>query len=356
MKILIFCINVCYIVKSFALLNLNTKALLFCTENLGKIIGDLTDASLSQSQRLVKCILEQTNIDKINKKGLGYVLENNVESLLSPKEQEKRKGYKPHPRTERRQKRSIIERTYQPPFYEDFDDHFLVRHKRSVESIPKTTRINYQKELTPPLDQKLCASCYAFVSTALIEHYLYKTTGNISELSVQHFVDCSGPPNYWNNGCNWGHFGDCADYLKEKPGVYHESDYPYIATEQNCHHKSNQILKSTIVEYVELSDEFAAYEALKAGYLVAGAVCVTNHFRFYKNGILNGDAACGCKKPDHAIVIVGIAFEPSYNMFYWIIRNSWGTSYGASGHVRMKAFSNCAAINSDLGHFKITSK
>ena len=58
-----------------------------------------------------------------------------------------------------------------------------------------------------------------------------------------------------------------------------------------------------------------------------------SQFMFYKGGILN-TTTCGTNL-DHAITAVGFGAENGQN--YYIVRNSWGTSWGEQGYIRMSA-------------------
>ena len=56
-------------------------------------------------------------------------------------------------------------------------------------------------------------------------------------------------------------------------------------------------------------------------------------FGQYKSGILNS-AACGTTT-DHAVVAVG--YGTSGSTEYYIVRNSWGSSWGMAGYVNIAA-------------------
>jgi cathepsin L len=55
-----------------------------------------------------------------------------------------------------------------------------------------------------------------------------------------------------------------------------------------------------------------------------------NVFQQYTGGVLNS-TACGTTI-DHAVVVVGYSTGTSAGD-YWIVRNSWGTSWGQAGYV-----------------------
>jgi len=54
-------------------------------------------------------------------------------------------------------------------------------------------------------------------------------------------------------------------------------------------------------------------------------------FQSYKSGIFNS-SSCGTNL-DHAVIVVG--WGTSGSTEYWTVRNSWGTSWGEKGYIRM---------------------
>jgi len=58
-----------------------------------------------------------------------------------------------------------------------------------------------------------------------------------------------------------------------------------------------------------------------------------NVFRNYSSGIISSDSGCPTEI-DHAIVAVGYGVEDGVQ--YYIVRNSWGTSWGEDGYVRIE--------------------
>lgn len=55
----------------------------------------------------------------------------------------------------------------------------------------------------------------------------------------------------------------------------------------------------------------------------------------YNSGVLST-----CSKDavlDHAVQLVGYDMSDANNM-YWIVRNSWGASWGESGYIRLKMY------------------
>ena len=73
------------------------------------------------------------------------------------------------------------------------------------------------------------------------------------------------------------------------------------------------------------------------------SVCVdANSWSTYTGGIMS---TCGTSV-DHCVQAVGIDTSAGY----WKVRNSWGTSWGESGFIRLEYGSNTCEIASDANY------
>ena len=62
----------------------------------------------------------------------------------------------------------------------------------------------------------------------------------------------------------------------------------------------------------------------------------TKAFQLYKSGVLTGDA-CGTNL-DHGVLVVGYGSQD--NIDYWLVKNSWGSSWGENGYVKIERSSS----------------
>lgn len=60
----------------------------------------------------------------------------------------------------------------------------------------------------------------------------------------------------------------------------------------------------------------------------------TAYFQTYKSGVLTDATACGVNI-DHAVLAVGYGVSGSTN--YWLVKNSWSSSWGEQGYVKIAA-------------------
>jgi len=215
---------------------------------------------------------------------------------------------------------------------------YLSRPNRQRNEIPLTgTAANdidwtTKGAVTPIKDQKQCGSCWAFSTVGSTESSHFLTTGNLVSLSEQQLVDCSG--SYGNQGCNGGLMDNAFKYyLGSGKGAAIEDSYPYTAKDGRCKTFTVAVTIKTFTD-VKANDE----DALASGVtLQPVSVAVdARKWQSYKSGIFDG---CGAiHLLDHGVLAVGFDADS------WKVKNSWGTSWGEKGFIRVKRGSNECGI------------
>ena len=82
---------------------------------------------------------------------------------------------------------------------------------------------------------------------------------------------------------------------------------------------------------VPSKNQIALQEAVAIGPVSIAIEADTRTFQLYKSGVLTSDA-CGTQL-DHGVLIVGYGEESKTP--YWLVKNSWGTSWGEDGYIKL---------------------
>lgn len=180
-------------------------------------------------------------------------------------------------------------------------------------------------------DQASCGSCWAFAATETIEARWSIEHGPVFDLSEQEYVDCSSPQN--NQGCNGGWYFWAWDYHLAKKGLASENEYVYTGRDDACKANYN-VRHSPITSYNRIRNTEEDFKNILLSEPVAVAVDASN-WSFYKGGVFSN---CG-NRINHAVLAVGFNKDDQ-----WILRNSWGTKWGADGGFIYLAKGNTCAV------------
>lgn len=175
----------------------------------------------------------------------------------------------------------------------------------------------------PARNQGSCGSCWAFATTGTVETaYAIFYPGKKIDLAEQQILDCSGA-----GSCGGGYY-DALDYARST-GVPDEAQNPYTARDTRCKSSAQPVAKIASWQYV--GDGEPTTEEIKAAIYQYGPVSVTvnGSFSSYSGGVYN---RCNYSGTNHMVMLVGWDDKEQY----WIMRNSWGTSWGEAGYMRIK--------------------
>jgi len=197
---------------------------------------------------------------------------------------------------------------------------------------------------TPVKDQGYCGSCWAFSATEQLESDAMRVLGVEYILSPEQTTQCTRGA----FGCGGGWTETAYAYIKGVPGLVRDSDYPYTSYSGRTGTCDIDLTKAVIglsgfttiggVTAKEVETNMANY-MLSTGPL---SVCLdASSWNSYVGGIMS---VCG-QSVDHCVQAVGV--DTSATNGYWKVRNSWGTSWGENGFIRLAYGQNTCDITND---------
>jgi parallel beta-helix repeat protein len=211
-----------------------------------------------------------------------------------------------------------------------------------------------QSKVTSVKNQLTCGACYAFAGIGNVESKVLIDTStttpgpNYSENNAKSCTwravnNWTDPSNYTWGNCYGGNYKMLASLFSQK-GIVLETDDPYVASNTACN--SSCPYNKTLLDWRIISTYLVPNTTLLKNYIQANGPVYThlyvgdltndpawyNEFGYY-DGSYNLYYT-GTYAPNHAVLIVG--WDDTLNHTggsgCWIVKNSWGTTWGAAGY------------------------
>lgn len=212
--------------------------------------------------------------------------------------------------------------------------------------LPNTTDWRSRGAVTPVKNQGSCGSCWSFSTTGNIEGQWFLAGNSLVSFSEQNFVSCD---NLLAFGCNGGFSWIAYSWAvsNQNGSIYTEASYPYVSgngTVPSCNSGSGvvggRIIGGKLLSPwdVEGMKYFLAFEGP-----LSVAVDATSLWDSYTSGVIT---SCEGILPNHEVLIVGYGTQSlnSTVIEYWIVKNSWGASWGEEGYIRIQTGKNLCLI------------
>jgi len=192
--------------------------------------------------------------------------------------------------------------------------------------------------VTAVKNQGQCGSCWAFSTTGAVEG-AWKLAGNpLISLSEQQIMDCSSA--FGNQGCNGGLMDNAFQWIINNSGVTSDAADPYVSGSgvDPIHTCAKFPVAAKIRSYkdVTVNSEAALMAAIALGPVSIAIEADQFCFQAYSSGVLTY-ASCNCgSQLDHGVLAVGYGTDAKTGLDYWKVKNSWGTSWGEAGYIRLQ--------------------
>ncbi|MGQ9604038.1 MAG: C1 family peptidase [bacterium] len=233
-------------------------------------------------------------------------------------------------------------------------DHIIPSVPLLGEGLPARFDWREYGKVTSVKNQSSCGSCYAFAALGNFESKVLLDANVTYDFSENNVKECE----WYESSCGGGNYWRVANFLSAY-GTVLESCDPYVASDVDC--KSSCPYIKVLRDWcVASSSQPASVDAIK-GYLQTYGPLYTTMYAgsgdswYYEFQSYNGSYTLyydGSQSPNHAVLIVGWDDNLTHEggQGGWIVKNSWGTSWGGTcGYGSEKGYFTIAYGSAKIG-------
>ena len=226
--------------------------------------------------------------------------------------------------------------------------NFQPIYAKNIGAAPDTFDWRNRNAVNPVKDQGSCGSCWAFSAIGNLEGLYAINKGVLKRFSEQQLVDCDN----MDSGCNGGLMEYAFTFLKNYNCLNFEEDYPYSGRKGTCRTDFTKCVDMKVTGYKKLGSSSSTWspvdeDEVKEFLYEVGPLAVAlnaNPLQTYSSGILDlTSSQCPVSGINHAVLLVG--YGQTSEKDFWIVKNSWGKSWGESGYFRIRRGNGTCGIN-----------
>ncbi|WP_395241672.1 C1 family peptidase, partial [Salmonella sp. s51933] len=124
-------------------------------------------------------------------------------------------------------------------------------------------------------------------------------------------------------------------YIRDNHGIDTEASYPYYTRQLSYCYFRSEYVGATDTGYTDII-KYSEADLLSAvatvGPISVAIDAAHQSFQLYRSGVYY-EPTCSSTLLDHAVLVVGYGTFDGQD--YWLVKNSWGASWGMNGYIMM---------------------